>query len=225
LQRQAEAAGIRSRQLPKDQIDALFGGPHEGALAFCESRALEDWDVLRESLIAAAKTGAAPIVIVPAAFEDPRNLGACIRTAAGLGADAILLPNKGSTGLTPTAGKAAAGAESLLPLCRAQDIEKEIKSLSAAGFMVFGLDPAGSVEAHAADLKGPVVLVVGGEDRGIPPHIARCLSLRLKLPMASGLHSYNASVALALLLYEAARQRGFSDLNRQREGAKPRESS
>jgi 23S rRNA (guanosine2251-2'-O)-methyltransferase len=213
LQRLAEAAGIRARQLSKPELDAFYEGHHEGVLAFCETRSLEEWEVVREQLLAAKNRGEAPIIVVPAAFEDPRNLGACIRTAAGLGASALLLPNKGSTGLTPTAAKAAAGAENLVPLCRARDIEKEIQGLRAEGFSVFGLDAGGSLTVAAADLTGPVVLVVGGEDRGIPPHIARGLSARLRLPMASGLHSFNASVALALLLYETARQRNFKGLS------------
>ncbi|MCD6024037.1 MAG: methyltransferase, TrmH family, group 3 [Fibrobacteria bacterium] len=220
LQKAAEDAGIQVQQLPKGQLDAWFpDGPHQGVLAFCESRSLEDWNEVRARLLeqkraAAAGKAAAPLIIVPAAFEDPRNLGAGIRSAVGLGADAILLPGKGSTGLTPAGAKAAAGTENAIPVCRAQDIAQELKGLAAEGFAVLGLDAQATRQAHTADLTGPLVLVAGGEDRGIPPHIARCLTDRLLLPMAEGCHSYNASVALALLLYEAARQRGFSGLNK-----------
>ncbi len=209
LQRQAEELGIRIKQLPKEQLDAWFEGAHQGVLAFCESRPLEEWADVRQTLLAAKKNGEAPIVFVPAAIEDPRNLGACVRSAAGLGVSAMLLPGKGSAGLTPAAAKTAAGTEDAFPICRARDIEKDLKELSADGFAIFGLDAGGTLEAHVADLKGPVVLVAGGEDRGIPPHIARCLTARIRLPMAEGCHSYNASVALAILLYETARQRGF----------------
>ncbi len=210
LQRLAEEAGIRVRQLPRSQLDAWFAGPHQGAVAFCETQSLEDWAGLRTRLLAARDRGESPLVVVAAALEDPRNLGACIRSAAGLGVSCLLLPNKGSTGLTATAGKAAAGAENLFPLCRVGDMEKEIKLLAAAGFAVWGLDATGQA-AHTVDLRGPLVLVLGGEDRGIPPHIGRALTGKLRLPMAEGLHSYNASAALALVLYEAARQRGFPE--------------
>jgi 23S rRNA (guanosine2251-2'-O)-methyltransferase len=211
LQKAAEEAGIQVQQLPKHQLDDWHpDGPHQGVLAFCESRSLEDWDTVRARLLAAKRAGEAPLLIVPAAFEDPRNLGAAIRSAVGLGADAILLPGKGSTGLTPAGAKAAAGTENAIPVCRAHDIAKELKDLAAEGFAVLGLDAQADTLAHTADLTGPVVLVAGGEDRGIPPHIARCLTGRLLLPMAEGCHSYNASVALALMLYEVARQRHFT---------------
>ncbi len=209
LQRQAEDLGIRVKQLPMEQLDAWFEGSHQGVLAFCESRPLEEWATVRQELLTAKQNGASPIIFVPAAIEDPRNLGACVRSAAGLGVNAMLLPGKGAAGLTPSAAKAAAGTEDAFPICRARDIEKDLKELSADGFAIFGLDAGGTLEAHVADLTGPVVLVAGGEDRGIPPHIARCLTARIRLPMAPECHSYNASVALSLLLYETARQRGF----------------
>jgi 23S rRNA (guanosine2251-2'-O)-methyltransferase len=222
LQKAAEDAGIQVQQLPKGQLDAWFpDSPHQGVLAFCESRSLEDWSEVRARLLEQKRAFAAgkaeglvtaPLIIVPAAFEDPRNLGAGIRSAVGMGADAILLPGKGSTGLTPAGTKAAAGTENAIPVCRAHDIAQELKDLAAEGFAVLGLDAQATRQAHTADLTGPLVLVAGGEDRGIPPHIARCLTDRILLPMAEGCHSYNASVALALLLYEVARQRGFSGL-------------
>lgn len=228
LQKRAEEAGVQVQQLPKTQLDQWFPGPHQGVLAFCESRELEDWETVRDRLIARAKAALAapagtaeaeatrpPLIVVPAAFEDPRNLGAGVRSAAGLGVDAILLPGKGSTGLTPAGAKAAAGTESLVPICRSQDIAKDLKELAEAGFAVLGLDAQADRHAHHTDLTGPLVLVAGGEDRGIPPHIARCLTGRILLPMSEGVHSYNASVAMALCLYETARQREFRGLKRE----------
>lgn len=212
LQKRAEDEGIQVQQLPKAQLDQWFPGPHQGVLAFCEARELEAWSDVRDRLLARKDAGHAPLIVVPAAFEDPRNLGAGIRSAAALGVDAILLPGKGSTGLTPAGAKAAAGTESLVPICRSPDIAKDLQELAAAGFAVLGLDAQADRHAHHADLTGPLVLVAGGEDRGIPPHIARCLTGRLILPMAEGVHSYNASVALALSLYETARQREFESL-------------
>jgi 23S rRNA (guanosine2251-2'-O)-methyltransferase len=225
LQKAAEDAGIQVQQLPKGQLDAWHpDGPHQGVLAFCESRSLESWETVRARLLEQKRAYVeakgqgnlrAPLIIVPAAFEDPRNLGAGIRSAVGLGADAILLPGKGSTGLTPAGAKAAAGTENAIPVCRAHDIAKELKELAEEGFAVLGLDAQATRQAHTVDLTGPVVLVAGGEDRGIPPHIARCLTERVLLPMAEGCHSYNASVALALFLYEISRQRNFSGLNQE----------
>jgi 23S rRNA (guanosine2251-2'-O)-methyltransferase len=212
LQRLAEDNHIRVHQLPKAQLDQWFPGPHQGVLAFCNARPVDDWGQVKESLLDMRRQGRAPLVVVPAAMEDPRNLGACIRSAVCLGADAVLSHNKGGAALTPTAAKAAAGAVEEIPFCQVPDIEKELKSLREQGFAVYGLDAAGEADVTQAKYDGPLVLVVGGEDRGIPPHIRRCCSALLRIPMAPGGHSYNASVALSLFLYEAARQTGFRRL-------------
>mgnify|MGYP003345310128 CR=1 FL=1 len=119
-------------------------------------------------------------------------------------------PRSGSAPTLTAAAKTAAGTENVFPICRARDIEKDLKELAAEGFSILGLDAQGTREAQSVDLKIPLVLVAGGEDRGIPPHIGRTLTSTLRLPMAEGCHSYNASVALALLLYETARQRQFT---------------
>jgi 23S rRNA (guanosine2251-2'-O)-methyltransferase len=212
LQKIAEDAHIRVHQLPKAQLDQWYPGQHQGVLAFCNARPVDAWGDVRESLLRMRKEGRNPLIVVPAAMEDPRNLGACIRSAACLGADAILSHNKGSASLTPTAAKAAAGAAEVLPFCQVPDIEKELKSLREIGFAVYGLDASGEADVTQPRYDGPLVLVVGGEDRGIPPHIRRCCTAVLKIPMAPGANSYNASVALSIFLYEAARQTGFKRL-------------
>ena len=212
LQKLAEDQDIRTHQLPKPKLDQWFPGQHQGVLAFCNARPWDDWNAVRENLLAALGGVRAPHVVVPAAMEDPRNLGACIRSAVALGADAVLSHKKGNAGLTPTAAKAAAGALEEIPISQVGDIEKELKGLKDAGFSVVGLEASAQVELHQADLSGPMVFVVGGEDRGIPPHILRCCTRFVRIPMAGGAHSYNASVALSLLLYEANRQSGFQRL-------------
>lgn len=212
LQKLAESKHIRVHQLPKAQLDQWYAQQHQGVLAFLSARAADDWGSVRETLLEFRKEGRMPLIVVPAAMEDPRNLGACIRSAVCLGADAILAHNKGGASLTPTAAKAAAGAVEHIAYCQVPDIEKELKSLRELGFSVYGLEASGAADLTQADYSGPVVLVVGGEDRGIPPHIRRCCTALLRIPMAEGGHSFNASVALSLFLYEANRQTGFRRL-------------
>lgn len=212
MQRRAEEQGIRIHQLPKPRLDQWFKGVHQGVLAFCNTRAFDDWAEVRKELVAAKRAGYAPLLIVPAAMEDPRNLGACIRSAVALGADAVLSHNKGGAGLTPAVAKTAAGALESIAICQVTDIEKELKSLRNEGYAIVGLEENGEVEAHQGRYEGPLVLVVGGEDRGIPPHIRRACTYVVRLPMAPGAHSYNASVALSLLLYEVNRAGNFARL-------------
>ncbi len=212
LQRRAEEHGIRIHQLPKPRLDQWFQGPHQGVLAFCNTRAYDEWPAVKKELVAAKRAGYSPLIVVPAAMEDPRNLGACIRSAVALGADAILAHNKGGAGLTPAVAKTAAGALESIAICQVNDIEKELKELRNEGYTIVGLEEDGEVEAHKGRYEGPLVLVVGGEDRGIPPHIRRACTYVVRLPMAPGAHSYNASVALSLLLYEVNRSAKFDRL-------------
>ena len=212
LQRRAEAHGIRVHQLPKPRLDQWYKGAHQGVLAFCNTRAYDDWAEVRKELVAAKRAGYSPLIVVPAAMEDPRNLGACIRSAVALGADAVLAHNKGGAGLTPAVAKTAAGALESIAICQVTDIEKELKALRNEGYAIVGLEEDGEVEASRGRYAGPLVLVVGGEDRGIPPHIRRACTYVVRLPMAPGAHSFNASVALSLLLYEVNRADGFARL-------------
>lgn len=212
VQRLADKAGIRVHQLPKQRLDALFNGPHQGIVAFLDARPLDDWEPIRDELIDRLGTENPPLIVVPAAMEDPRNLGACIRSSAALGADAMLWHARGAAGLTPTAAKAAAGAEHEIPLCRVTDIEKAMKELREAGFLLVGLWGGAEQSLDTVELRQGLVLVIGGEDRGIPPHVGRSLTLKASLRMDARVQSFNASVALALALYEVNRQQGFKRL-------------
>lgn len=212
LQKLADGQGIRVHQLPKPRLDQWYKGVHQGVLAFCNTRAWDDWAEVKKELVAAKRAGYAPLIVVPAAMEDPRNLGACIRSSVALGADVILSHNKGGAGLTPAVAKTAAGALESIAICQVTDIEKELKTLRNEGYTIVGMEEDGEVEASKGRYEGPLVLIVGGEDRGIPPHIRRACTYVVRLPMAPGAHSYNASVALSLLLYEVNRSEKFARL-------------
>jgi len=212
LQKLAEDQNIRVHQLPRARLDQWYNGVHQGALAFCNARSWDDWESVKKDLVASKRAGYSPLIVVPAAMEDPRNLGACIRSAVCLGADVVLSHNKGGAGLTPAVAKTAAGALEAIAICQVGDIEKELKALRNEGYTLVGLEEDGEVEMAKGRYEGPLVLIVGGEDRGIPPHVRRACTYVVKIPMAVGAHSYNASVALSLLLYEANRQSGFSRL-------------
>jgi 23S rRNA (guanosine2251-2'-O)-methyltransferase len=143
LQRLAVNRNIRVHQLPKARLDQWYKGQHQGVLAFCNSRPLDEWPEVRAGLLKAKEDGIDPLVVVPAAMEDPRNLGACIRSAVCLGADAVLAHNKGGAGLTPAVAKTAAGALEQIAISMVGDIEKELKALRDDGFAVLGLEAEG----------------------------------------------------------------------------------
>ena len=207
LQKMAEERGIPVQQLQaRDLFAKADGRRHQGVVAVCNVREFIEWDELKEQLLSAIDLGKAPLVLMAAAIEDPRNLGAIARSCVGLGVSAMILPRKGGCGLTPIVEETSAGALAHLPVARPNDLESVLTDLAASGFAIVGLDPTG-VDIRTVPLPGPVVLVAGGEDRGIPPHLRRPCKHLLRLPMDSKLQSYNASVAAAMALYEITRNR------------------
>ena len=140
-------------------------------------------------------------------IEDPRNLGACIRSSLALGVDILLLPAKGMCGITPSVARTSAGALEKLRICRPDNLEGAIGELKMAGYQILGLDADTETNLAGFEFADHVVLAVGGEDVGLPPFIKKQCDAILRIPMKPEAHSYNASVALSLGLYEYARLR------------------
>lgn len=207
LQKLAEENGVPYQQLMAKELSVrAFGRRHQGVVAVCNVREFAEWTELREKLVQRIKDGGSPIVVVAAAMEDPRNLGAVVRTCVGMGVEGLILPRKGGCGLTPIVEETSAGTLTHLPVARPNDLESVLEDLSELGFLVVGLDARGE-EIRTVSFPGPVVLVAGGEDRGIPPHLRRPCARLIRLPMNENLQSYNASVAAAIALYEITRNR------------------
>ena len=140
-------------------------------------------------------------------IEDPRNLGAILRTAAAAGADGILLGVESTVGLTPVVAKAAAGALDRIPVAREPKLGARLSELKARGFRVVALDPKGTTPWNRASLAGPVVVIAGGEGRGLRRGLLDAADERVVLPLAAGVESLNVSVAVGIVLYELVRQR------------------
>jgi len=207
LQTLAEAERIPCQQIDSRNLDLKTPGrKNQGVVALCNARDYADWSKVRSDLKSAVAQGKAPVVLVASAIEDPRNLGAIARTCVGLGVDALILPMKGGCGLTALADETSAGSLSLMPVARPHDLEKTLKELADDGFTLVGLDAEGD-DIRSIDFTGPVVIVAGGEDRGIPPHMRRPCHRVASIPMETKLQSYNASVAAAIALWEVRRCR------------------
>ncbi len=212
IQKLCRQKRIKVHQLPLHKLNFMYRGKHQGVIAFCHYRSLDDWSLIRADLEDQISRNQNPLIILASNIEDPRNLGACIRSAVGFNAQAILLPNKGSCGVTPTASKASAGASEKIKICQIHNLEAELLELTNLGFQIVGLDGDGENEMHKVELNGPLVVVIGGEDKGILPHVRRNCHSVVKIPQSEQAHSYNASVALSLMLYEIRRQNEFKDL-------------
>lgn len=206
LQKKAKKNGIHTQQLQGKFLDK-FNPKHQGVVAFCHEKPLDDWTEMKRDLVDKAKANVPVIIVIASNIEDPRNLGAAIRSSLGLGVDCLLIPARGACGITPLTAKTSAGALEKLPICRPDNLEKEVGILKQIGFSIIGLDGDTEKEIHTTELPKQMVLVVGGENAGIPPYLAKQCDHILRIPMNKAAHSFNTSVALSLALYEAQRQR------------------
>ncbi len=206
LQKLAKRAKVHVQQVDSKILNS-YATPNHGVVALMNEKELLVWEDIREEFFAAKEKGEKKLIAVATNIEDPRNLGACIRSSLALGVDVLLLPAKGMCGITPSVARTSAGALEKMRICRPSNLEATIGELKLAGYQVLGLDA--DTETNLADFKfaDQVVLAVGGEDAGLPPFIKKQCDAILRIPMMPEAHSYNASVALSLGLYEYARLR------------------
>lgn len=197
----AQDHGAPLHRVPRAELDRRAkGGRHQGVLALAPA--------LRLLSLAEVKMPADGLFLALDELEDPQNFGAILRSAVALGAHAVLWPEHHSAPLSPATFRASAGAVEHARLVRVRDLKEALEDLRGRGAKVVGLDAAAEVELAGADLTGPSVLVVGAEGKGLRKSVKRCCDTLAKLPMGGPVASLNASVAVALALYEAKRQRG-----------------
>lgn len=202
LANEAERFGISVIEAEERELDRLTEGVrHQGVAASLKPYAYAD---LEEVLSSCGRKD--PLLILLDGVEDVRNIGAIVRTAECAGAAAVLLPEHRSSPVTAAAMKTAAGAFAYLPVCQIGNIRQTLEKLKERGFWAVGADMDGG-DLYQADLKGPLVIVMGAEGKGISPLTKRMCDFCVRIPMKGKVSSLNVSVAAALLMYEAVRQR------------------
>ncbi len=202
LQKLAQQVNVHVQQVEEKFLDNITKR-HNGVVALCHEKLVMPWNDTRKILLEAKQNDIPCRVVVAVNLEDPHNLGACIRSSLALDVRLMLLPSKGSCGLTPTVERSSAGALEKMDICRPGNLEFAIQELKEAGYQIIGLD--GKSETSIIDFKFSkhLVMAIGGEDRGLPPFIRKFCDSVLKIPMSPEAHSYNASVALSLGLYHS----------------------
>jgi 23S rRNA (guanosine2251-2'-O)-methyltransferase len=199
-----ESAGIPVERAGRDVLDRLaHGGAHQGIVLRVPALREHDLNTLEELV---ANRGAAVRLLVLDQVEDPRNLGACLRTADAAGVDAIVVPKARSAKLSPAAQKAAAGAAETVPLIVVPNLARCLRWLSDAGVTLVGTDEHGDVELFDAELVPPVAIVLGAEGKGLRRLSREACDALIRIPMAGSVESLNVSVAAAVVLYEMLRQ-------------------
>lgn len=184
-----------------DKISA--GEKHQGIVAFA---AAKEYVAPSDIIAIAREKGEDPFILVLDEVEDPHNLGALLRTADAAGVHGVIIPKRRSAGLTPAVGRTSAGAVEYVPVARVANLVQTLKYLKDEGCWVSGAE-AGGKDIYQADLKGPRVIVIGGEDKGLGRLVRETCDEVISLPMFGKITSLNASVAGSIIMYEVRRQR------------------
>ncbi len=199
----AKGKGIPLIRISKDKLDSITGNSrHQGVMAYV---AAHEYSTLEDIL---SNGGENPLLLLLDEINDPHNLGAILRTAEAAGVDGVIIPKRRSVTLTPTVARISAGAVEHIPVARIVNMGQTIDFLKEKGLWVVGADANGSKNIWESNLEGPLAIVIGGEDKGLGRLISEKCDFLVSLPMMGKINSLNASVAAALIMYEARRQRG-----------------
>lgn len=201
----AADTGIPILEVPRSDLDRMTNNAlHQGL-----GLQVPPYDYVHpDDLIATAKADGAPALLVALDnISDPRNLGAIVRSVAAFGGHGVLIPQRRSASVTAVAWRTSAGAAARLPVARATNLNRTLKSWADCGLQVVGLDADGDAMLDELDATGPVVVVVGSEGKGLSRLVREHCDAVVSIPMAGPTESLNASVAAGVVLAEIARQR------------------
>ena len=201
----AQARGVPVETVALYEIEMMLPGVrHQGVAAASEARGqAADW---ADAIAGVEK----PLLLVLDSIQDPHNLGACLRSAAAAGVDAVLIPNSRAADVTPVVEKVACGATEILPLFRVSNLRREVERMQRQGIWVVGGAGGVAQSLYATDLTVPLAVIVGNEGEGIRHGLREQCDFLVQIPMADGMESLNVSVACGVMLFEARRQRLFS---------------
>jgi 23S rRNA (guanosine2251-2'-O)-methyltransferase len=201
----ARQRGIPFEYVDRKILEKTASTPvHQGVLAYA---AAKEYVSLEDLLSISLTKNEPPLYCILDGLEDPHNLGAILRTADAAGMHGLIIRNRREVGLTPVVAKASAGAIEYVPVARVANIAQAIGMLKKNGVWVVGVESSGSVTFDKVDFRLPTAIVIGGEGAGIADLVHKKCDVLASIPMRGRLSSLNASVAAALVMYEAFRQR------------------
>jgi 23S rRNA (guanosine2251-2'-O)-methyltransferase len=190
--------------VPVERIELVTRKNHQGVLAWLS---VIEYQQISNLLPMIYERGEDPLIIVLDSVSDVRNFGAIVRSAECLGAHAVVIPEKGSARITADAVKTSAGALHTFPVCRERSIIKAVEFLKDSGLRVICAAEKSGLPASEAYLKGPLVVVLGSEEKGISRELLSLAVQIIKIPMKGTISSLNVSVAAGIIIYEVQRQR------------------
>ena len=185
------------RRFSKSLGRKTHGNPQASISTLDEDEAMDLLDSIQKD----------PFILILDQVQDPRNLGACLRSADAAGVDLVIMPSDRSAGLTDVVRHVASGAAESLPLARARNLSRFMKKLQEKGIRLVGTSDQAKKNVFEADLKGSLGLVVGAEGTGIRRLTAENCYLLINIPMSGSVECLNVSVATGICLFEVFRQR------------------
>lgn len=190
--------------VPELKLTQLAGtDKHQGVVAIRSVKPYVTPEELKKEIAGLAS----PLFLVAASVEDPQNLGALIRSCVAFGVAALFLERKNTAPLSGVVAKTSAGTVEYCRILRPKNLEGVLRSFASDGFRIIGADAEKGTPPDRIDCTGPVILILGGEHRGIPPYLEKLCSDFVSIPIDKRAQSLNVSAAGSVLLYECARQR------------------
>ncbi|WP_085535051.1 23S rRNA (guanosine(2251)-2'-O)-methyltransferase RlmB [Massilibacteroides vaginae] len=195
---------IPIQRVPPERLDRITRKNHQGVIAFISS---VTYQKLEDIIPFLYEQGRSPFIVLLDGVTDVRNFGAIARTCECAGADAIVIPSRGSVTVNADAIKTSAGALHTLPVCKEKSINEAIRFLQASGVKVYAATEKATELYTSVSYDGPVAIVVGAEDTGVANENLRIADYMVKIPQFGKIGSLNVSVASSILVYEVVRQR------------------
>ena len=204
----AKQARVLVHRVPRAAVDRLVPGvAHQGVVARIAAADYRDADELLEALASQVGTENPPLVLGLDAIEDPRNLGAILRTAECAGVNGVFIPERRAAGLTATVAKTAAGALEHISVARVTNLVQLMEQLKQRNIWVIGASADASTDHYDWDWTVPSALFVGGEGAGLHRLVRERCDALVRIPLHGRIESLNVSVAAGIILFEALRQR------------------
>ncbi|MBL4852313.1 MAG: 23S rRNA (guanosine(2251)-2'-O)-methyltransferase RlmB [Gammaproteobacteria bacterium] len=205
-----ESSGLEVQVENKQELARLAGDErHQGVVAQL-SGSVEKTFLSLEEIV--AYRGKELLLLILDGVQDPHNLGACLRTAEAVGADAVVAPRDRAVGLTAAVRKVASGSAERVPFITVTNLARTLRQLKEEGVWLIGAAGETEMGLYEQDLTGPIAIVMGGEEKGMRRLTREQCDAIVAIPMQGEIESLNVSVAAAVCLYEARRQRSAKSL-------------
>jgi 23S rRNA (guanosine2251-2'-O)-methyltransferase len=204
----ARSNGIRTDRVLRETLERYVGPEtnHQGVVAFASAAEYADVDE-----ILAASGDEPSLIVILDGVEDPRNLGAVLRSVECSGADGVIIPERRAVGLTETVSKSSAGATEYVKVAKVTNLNRVIEDLKERNIWVVGTSGDAATDYTDWDWRQPSALVLGAEGSGLHRLVAENCDVLVKIPMYGKIDSLNVSVAAGIILFEARRQRRSKD--------------